>query len=417
MLGPFLVCVQEGTVGAPHTGMVLKNSKWDKQAKHKYLKKHGLLRQQQPEAPLAPTPKWSAKARPAADGEDLSDWDEEDEEILDEMFPQLGGDSLTKEQREKVKRQILQELLEKQEQDAQAAAEAHRHQYDDGIYLGTPAPLQQGALPEVPTTLEQFISKDISASKKTNRKLPKHKLNEDLLAEYGITLYTDTVKHGGVVEYNNLYKAKQQHRPLSKIPTEELVGFRIGHDQLGQSRTVEPGGMQELTEEEKRQNQQMEESSRQAAFLRSIRARFDDNKPERRSKVLEINNLDASDRQQVDNMEKRWLKPGREEPQSEEDDLEQLLGSLNVRPGVADLGLSSEHADSAERVVMSSPSQQWLQKSDVDSLLSDLATANELYVTTEQRRVGGFVGTPPRSSQPRHLPPTTDDEFLDELLG
>lgn len=404
--------------------MVLKNSKWDKQAKHKYLKKHGLLKPKDgADNSVSSTPKWSSKkndgshAGPDSDG----DWSDEeaDEELLNEMFPQLGSAELTKEQREKVKHQILADLLEEREREIELQRVEEAEKYNDGIYLGKnpnggvdDVERKSGASDkeeeeeaeeereEVPLTLEQFVSRDIFLRSKAARKVPKHKLNENLLEEYGIENYKDTVKQKD--DYNDLYNSKQQTRPLSKILTEELVNFRIGQDKLGHSRAAEKAkNIVELDPEESSKYKEIEEKAKLALFLRSLKEKFGAADKPARKNVIEINNIDSSDQRQMENLERRLLKGStRDQTDDTEIDLDELLGGLSVK---------SPPASTAE------PLEQWLRKNDIDSFLQDLD--RESHAKLEPKEAPKLA--PPSSSGPQNHapPPLTDEDFLDDLLG
>ncbi|CAH2351927.1 hypothetical protein CLIB1423_05S01508 [[Candida] railenensis] len=422
--------------------MVLKNSKWDKQAKHKYLKKHGLLKPRGNADTSSSTPKakWTGKKSTESNQEIHSDsddgWsDEADEELLNEMFPQLGSTELTKEQREKVKHQILLDLLAEREREAEAQKVHEAEKYNDGIYLGrNPNAVDETGSgdvegveeggegkgesdeepEEVPITLGQFVAKDIfHKSRAATRRLPRHKLNENLLEEYGIDSYSDTVRQKD--DYNDMYNSKQQSRPLSKISTEELINFRIGQDKLGQKKQDEERGqMKVLNEEDRAQYQQIEAKAKQAAFLRSIKEKFAADAGtslNKSSKVIEINNINSSDKRQIESLEKKLMKSNTKVHGNDEDlDLDELLGELSVKSPIS----SPPSSSSAH-----TPLQHWSRKSnnDIDSFLEDLDT-HESYVTSDPTSARDYRQTPSSSSsRPRNLPPPTDEDFLDDLLG
>lgn len=419
---------------------MLKNSKWDKQAKHKYLKKHGLLKPRGSADSSSSTPKakWSGKKSTELNQEIYSDsvdeWsDEADEELLNEMFPQLGSAELTKEQREKVKHQILLDLLAEREREAKAQKLHEAEKYNDGIYLGrNPNDVDESGTgdvesvegegeaeleeepEEVPITLGQFVAKDMfHRSRAAPRKLPRHKLNENLLEEYGIDSYSETVRQKD--DYNDMYNSKQQSRPLSKILTEELINFRIGQDKLGQKKQGEERGqMKVLNEDDKAEYEQIEAKAKQAAFLRSIKEKFAGDagsSPSKSSKVIEINNINSSDKRQIESLEKKLLRSSTQIPENDKDiDLDELLGELSVKSPIS----SPPSSSSAH-----TPVQHWLRKSnnDIDSFLEDLDT-HESYVTSDPTSTRNYRTEPSSSSsRPRNLPPPTDEDFLDDLLG
>lgn len=390
--------------------MVLKNSKWDKQAKFKYLKKHGLLKpREELNDKKGHGPKWSGKNKSSIkENDDIgsdSDWSEEDEEVLNEMFPQLGSSELTKEQREKVKGQILEQLLEEQKQEELLHRKEEATKYDDGLYLGTIKQTEDEEQEDkpAPLTLEEFVSKDISTAKKVNRKLPKNKLSENLLDEYGIDSYADTLKKTQD-DYNDVYLAKQQNRPLSKILTEELIDFKIGESTLnGKPRGLDRNKKADsrlLTEKEIEQGRELEKKAELAAFYRSIKKRFDtkegNDKPPQ--KILEINNLNELDEDQVKKLEDRMAKAARNENKNRreygyDDDLEELIGGSG---------------EDYETNRLQNPLNE---KNDLDSLLQGFSIKENKDKITDKTH----ANSKPIISK-SIPPPSTDEDFLDSLL-
>ena len=309
--------------------MVLKNSKWDRNAKLRYLKKHGLV--QRPPTNQTPTPKWSAKK--ASQEQSIGAWSEDDEEVLNQMFPQLGSPELTPDQRDKVKNQILADLIEEQQKQLEEQKLEHdRHFSEDGIYLGTKPEFDQPQAGPAPTTLEDFLSKDILVAKKTNRQLPSTAMRDNsVLEEYGIDNVIDTVPTGEKTpDYNDTYRSKQKGRSLAKILNDELVGFRVGVDTLGAKKDFQSTNtiLEELNDEEKQQNKHMEQQANKAALYHTIKQRFGDKKS---GKVLELNNLDMNDDKQAEWLEKRITKDTQNRDNLDDDRvLEEMLGiSLN----------------------------------------------------------------------------------------
>lgn len=91
--------------------MVLKNSKWDKKAKYKYLKKHNILPTNKSNDNDTPSAKWSSKKKSinntTTTGIILDDSDDEwdsdiDNALINHFYPQLSeNDELTIEQKKR----------------------------------------------------------------------------------------------------------------------------------------------------------------------------------------------------------------------------------------------------------------------------------------------------------------------------
>lgn len=354
--------------------MVLHKNKWDHKAKISYLKKHGLTRPKQ--APTV-TPKWSSKKTGEsksiafyADDSDDSDWDSQDEALLNHFYPEIGEQNISVDQKLKIKRQIVNGLREKQneqnEQDAEKSTEDDNAEPIDsedemgGIYLGTQEPEIQ--LPDLETKLSEFILSD--TFKQKNRKLLKNKVDDSLLQDYGLESYKDTVKQ---TDYN---AAKKNNVDISRFSASDLDGMRIG--QKEETTT----NIRALSEEEKREHLERTEKLERQRLYDQIRTKFGNN--EKRSKVLEINNIDK--------------------------DNERLMQALNQK-----ISQAPEIAPDLERDLLDLVGGQDLdvpaqQAPDLDDLLRQ-ATA----VSSSEKK----ETVSPHTAQA----PSDADAFLDELLG
>lgn len=346
--------------------MVLHKNKWDHKAKIAYLKKHGLTRPKQ--APQT-TPKWSSKKKEhkhtvILDSDD-SDWDSEDEELLNHFYPEIGEQNVSVEQKVKIKRQIIHGLREKQKEAQKEGVEAECEDEQDsgdemgGIYLGTePDTDPEFALPDLETKLSEFVVSDAFRPGKS-RKLLKQKVDDTLLEDYGIGSYKDTVK-------NTDYAV--QRVELDKLSAADLDGMRIGAIQPAVS-----AGPRVLSAQEQQEHLERQEKDERARLYEQIRTKF--GTKEARNKILEINNIDESDTHQLDILQGK-LTRGQAQVYDLGQDLHDLVGV--------------DHAD----VDAGAP--------DLDELLQQ---AQGEAAGEEKKRTTVFSA------------PQGDDDFLDELLG
>lgn len=362
--------------------MVLNKSKWDKRAKFQYLKKHGLLK---PREELEKQPErrhWSSKnseksvlphQRVVLEDSDEEAWDsDEDDAFINDFYPQLGETELTKEQKMKIKKLILEdialgEFTEKEE----AEFDEEEQEEVDGIYLGT----ESDAPPAVLTNLDEFLSK--APKSKTSRKLLQARISDNLLEEYGLDSYAQISKHrSGEV-------TSKKEINFDKLSAKQLAGFRVGE-------TISPQqkhNVRYLTEEEKEENKQRESKSDQHKFYNQLRKKFDSEAST--AKILEINNFNSKDMDQVANLNARLLKASTATPRTELeflDDLSVLLGT-NVS--------EEEHT------------QDNNQKTEEDHLDHLLLSLN----------ISPNVGTSSTESPATVRGRAPDSQFLDDLLG
>lgn len=373
--------------------MVLKDSKWDHKAKVQYLRKHGLTK---PKEEPKVQPKWSSKKQVARNTPLLEDSDDSDEEFLRLYYPQL-GEELTAEQKEKIKEQIRADLKANQDtepacpedastSEAARAAEAA----PDGIYLGSEESRQEYLATKNVSQLDHYISHnmaatDVSAVPKKNRKMPRNKMSEDLLDEYGLSDYQQTIKSNQ--DYSAPYLQRQSQRNIDKISDLDLIGFRIGEDSIARKGSQSTGAsIAELNDQEKEDARTRREASEQAKLYRQMKARFGSSSG--KAPTLEINNINQHDPHQMQILNSRLAQQGFADDGDLDDDLADLLG------GTATTG------ESRKAVVNKKASNQ----TDIDDFLASLSVE-------DQRR-------PISSSQPKitYKPAAVDDSFLDELL-
>lgn len=330
--------------------MVLKNSKWDKQAKYKYMKKHGLTTSRPKDSVV--TPKWSGKkagkdgdARKITledSGDEEEEWDSDvDEALINHFYPQLDkGELLTIEQKSKIKQQILNDL---QNSNASTELDANENEGEgeeiDGIYLGqasggqTLKGLEPGqgqgqikdqsqsnpALPQNSSfNLQDFIN-SIEKKPNKNKKLLKNKFSENFLEEYGLESY-----NYGKDDYNKMYEERQKLNH-SKNLLNELTLRGIDEYEIGKSIDKQKQSIRLLTEEEKEEEKRRRALMEQDTFYKEIKRKFGAQEGNAKNKVLELNNFNSSDLSQLQRLQEK-LEKGDEAPNTLEDDLSNLLG-------------------------------------------------------------------------------------------
>ena len=369
--------------------MVLHKSKWDRKAKNKYMKKHGI---QQPVEPKPVKTKWSAKKssntpRVLHFDEDDSDWDSEDEALLDHFYPQLGETQLPVESKMAIKRQIVQALmLHQQNQEDSQQPEPREFNEEDGIYLGTrhekPEEIPEEGEAEIDeeaakylmpsdqleTKIAEYLSSDIKPQK--NRKLLKNKMSDNLLDEYGIDSYSSTVKDTDYSQVDD----KQVWKDFDKFTSDDLHGFRIG----GKPDTSRKEHIRELTEEEKKQHSNRAEKLESAKLHEQIKKKFGASESQAR-KIIEINNINENDERAMEVLSKKLAQTGPEDVNTLDDDLETLLG--------ASATTKKEYKP--------------IEDHDLDSLLEQLDASK---IEQKAPKARGQISK-------------KDEDFLDELLG
>ncbi|CAI5759289.1 unnamed protein product [Candida verbasci] len=254
--------------------MVLKNSKYDKIAKLKYMKKHGIKKETRKDDGVKP--KWSSKKKtdPNKNKIKLEDSDDEwdsdvDEALINHFYPTLKeSEELTKEQKIKIKEQILKDL-EKEEEDG---SEPEKEEIE-GIYLGT----EPEAKPKEKFNLEEFVE-SLDLKPKKNRKMLSNKFSDNLLEEYGLDSYS-TKKDN---DYNDIYNSKQ--KKLVHLDTDQLDEFVIGEP------VKDTTNIRTLTEDEIKQQEERNKKIKQESFYKDLKSKFTD-KSQKKGKVLEIDNL------------------------------------------------------------------------------------------------------------------------------
>lgn len=349
--------------------MVLHKNKWDHKAKISYLKKHGLTRPKQ--APQI-TPKWSSKKTSEArrtlnlNDSDDSDWDSEDEALINHFYPEIAEQNILVDQKLTIKRQIINGLREKmnEEQENDGEEENIEEQQEDemgGIYLGT-QPEEEIELPELDSRLADFVITDLKPSK--NRKLLKNKILDNLLEDYGISSYKDTVS-------NTNYNDSKKEKNVDRLTADQLHGLRIG-----ESDNAPDSSIRTLTEEEKFEHTERSKKLESAKLYEQMKKKFGESTA--KSKVLEINNFNAQDLRLMEVLNLKLTQTN--EKITLDDDLNLLLG-----------GSSENHTESLAQNV------------DLDTLLA-LATQ----------------GDKPDSKIDTHnygKASKVDEDFLDDLLG
>lgn len=358
--------------------MVLNKSKWDHKAKIQYLKKHNLTKPKQgPEI----RPKWSGKKTAQnseiawLDQHDDSDaeWGSEDEAILNHFYPQVAEDNLAVEHKRKLKRQIIQ-TVRKTAVVPHQTDEPEQPDYSDGIYLGQ-RPEQSHELeppqisgdedelfiPDLDTKLSEFLDSGLARSK--NRKMLTSNMSDDLLEDYGLESYSQTVKDH---DYN---ATSQKVATIDLLSADDLHGLRIG----GAANEV-PSKLRLLSEEEKAEHAERAKKAAHAKFHSQIKKKFG---PQTGARVQEINNFNSKDERQMEALTRRLLKTN-ETPVDITSDLDELLG-----------------------VSQPLPPQKPDEFPELDLLLSSLPSkANE-----------DLPAAKPKATS------TRTDQFLDDLLG
>lgn len=281
--------------------------KWDHKAKIKYLKKHGLL---QPRHKDEVRPKWSSKNTSATKALHaqilLQDSDDEDDALINDFYPQLGDTELTKEQKQKIKLQILQDL-ERRQNEPEAVVEPVEE--IDGIYLGV--------APDNEVTEVKLDEVKLGDYAKT-RKVLAPKVSENLLEEYGITSYASTVRN---TDYDDV---KDSRIRLDKVDASQLDGFHIGQ------KKTEASNVRELTQEEREEELLRLTKADRAHLYNQIRKRFAPNAPQ--SKVLEIDNFNPEDQRLVEVLNSKLVKEEEQINDADfEKDLDELLGVLSSK--------------------------------------------------------------------------------------
>lgn len=369
--------------------MVLKDSKWDRKAKAQYLRKHGLNK---PKEEVIIRPKWSSKKEAAKRVPILEDSDDSDEEFLKLHYPQL-GEELTKEQKEKVKKQILVDLQNEVNENSPDLEPENKHEYSseplDGIYLGSDEAKQQFMEKNAENSrLDQFIAHDmagadVSGIPKRNRKLLRNKLSEDLLLEYGLEDYKQTVKNDQ--DYSKPFMEKQLQRNIDRISDEDLIGFEIGQDSIASRKSINTkNNVSELTDEEKKEMHERLIASEQARLHRQMKEKF--GKTANKAPTLEINNINENDPQQMQMLNSRLRNLGRDEADVD-DELDLLLGESS----------KPKHGNDKTKFAGST---------DIDDFLSSLTVNDSKTSETSS-------GAQPKTV---YKPSQSDDQFLDELL-
>lgn len=354
--------------------MVLHKNKWDHKAKIAYLKKHGLTRGKvQPEI----TPKWSSKkttqsARTVYFDDSDSEWDSEDEALLNHFYPEIAEQELSEDQKKKIKRQIVNGLRQKAQEENTEETENNDGEEETksedemgGIYLGTEPENADDEidLPDLEARISDFVVTDMAKTK--NRRMLKNKILDSLLTDYGIESYLDTVKS---TDYNKL---KQDRKDVDKLTADELHGFRIG--QPGKSTSP---FIRTLTDSELQEHAERSKKLESAKLYELMKRRFGDAAP--KAKVLEINNFNADDKRLMAVLNLKLTHT--EEKNTLNDDLDLLLGK-------------QEHHEN----VTSTPA-------DLDLLLQQ-AARGEILV---EKKTTNTVG---------HHASKADEDFLDDLLG
>lgn len=399
--------------------MVLKNSKWDRKAKTKYLKKHGLNKKPVSIEPEQ-RPKWSSKRTGSSNQQIIledsdSEWDsEEDEELLNQYYPEIGKENLTREQKEKIKQQILQGLIEEQENRKDADEAERSREEQDGIYLGSEENrIKDNRAEEQKTKLDEYVSKDPVLNKtKKNRKLPKNRMQDNLLEEYGIERYSDTVTKD-IDDYNLSYYSQKERRNIDKIPANELDGFIIGESSLvNKSKTPyqDTHTVRNLTEDEIKENAERAVKSEQNKFYNQIKTRFNvsESGPNTKSKVIEINNFNENDAGQLKNLNSKLINNNLGAPavvdNELDDDIDILLGDFKRKNEPQKVNSTPENVQ---------------HNDNIDSFLSSLNISKDQNSLSSKddnlnQNTGSKQNFRSNYQEPKTLP---DQDFLDDLLS
>lgn len=388
--------------------MVLKDSKWDKKAKKNYLRKHGLTQSRRPENHQRP--KWSSKKKGkdgrtghfAFEKSESDEWDsEEDEEFVNYFYPQLSEKSLGTEQKLKIRNQLLQQLKSElsSQQDVDDNTE-HSQEEPDGIYLGEQRPETTKSTTEGRSILDNVALKDkesilYKTRQSKSKSVPKGKLSDNFLEEYGLESYADTVKPETDTSISKPITATDLS--LRKIANSSLDGFEIGKGALPLSPHHESkkSSIHELSSEEKAARQERARKYEENKFHNKIRSGLVTQRSKRPDMVLEINNFNNSDEAQMQNLNRRILADSKkDEDIGEEDDLNYLLGDCTTeKPDTSDI------------------KEPLGGQFDIDSFLSKLNIREE--------------GTGQDTDQKQHdkstpltiTVPLEEQDYLDSLLG
>lgn len=367
--------------------MVLHKNKWDKRATYNYMRKHGLTKRQNGEPEVRP--KWSSKStslqpnRPVLDDSD-SDWDlDNDDALLAHFYPELGeSDTLTRDQKIRIKNLILEEITKKTQGGPTEEQEngSIEEEEPEGIYLGSEESRlrdeEQKAAFE--NRLDDYISQELSKPKKT-RKLLKNKFSDNLLEEYGLETYKETVTADQ--DYNKAFRNKQGLRHLDDISAEELAGFRVGEDLLGGAQSRNSSPLRALTEEEKEADAARAAKIEQARLYGQIRARFEEKEKQKPTKVLEINNFNDQDARQMEALNRRITAVGLGADDGLDDDLDLLVGGHAIENSY------DQHTD------------------DIDAFISSMCNPDLI------------TSTKPSPTVTKGAPASSEEAFLDDLLG
>ncbi|CUM63706.1 uncharacterized protein PRCAT00001290001 [Priceomyces carsonii] len=386
--------------------MVLKNSKWDKKAKYKYLKKHGLLNQLAPQDTLVKQ-KWSSKRRNTSnrigsfalqdsDQEIDSEWDSEDEALLTSFYPGFKEDELSLEQKKKLKNQILKELVEREvdeNDETSLTNEADGAESVEGIYLGKEPKEQDLINNGKETQLGDYILKDNISKPRYRRKMLKNKMTDNFLEEYGIESYDKTLSKN--FNYDDIHKKKLRQRALDLIPTNELIGFKVGESSLDdlilQLEKVEPRSM---TPEEREVEKRRLQLANEQKLFSQIKKKFGSLEWKTNPKVLNLDTIDSNDEKQLANLNSRISRtvnkvPSKEDESDFDGDLSELLEGDNLSWKKLDTESNKQKAF------------------DIDEMLSTLSMI--------QKDTSASLRVTPNPEDP--TPASDDQGFLDDLLG
>lgn len=364
--------------------MVLNKSKWDHKAKIQYLKKHGLTK---PKPKEGMTPKWTSKKsstqnRVILDDSD-SEWDSDDEELINHFYPEISPQDLPTEYKKKLKQQIKAALAAREDDIDKNSDEEQQEEESDGIYLGTrPSPKAVEAndedtepiededfhfeIPDLEAKLSDFI---ILAKPQRSRKLLKNKMLDNFLEEYGIENLQSTVKD---IDYNALLKNNTKN--FDKIDLSKLNGHRIGEsiDKPKESH------VRVLNQEEQQDHVDREKRLEHARFYNQIKSTFGVQDAQSKAKLLEINNFNNEDEKQIEALNLRLTREGHDFGQKDVDDLDDLLG------------LSKDQGYDNEGV-------------NLDELIKKSKATSEKKATKSTKAIS--------------LKMNVQDDFLDDLLG
>ncbi|KGR16221.1 hypothetical protein I503_03446 [Candida albicans SC5314] len=420
--------------------MVLKNSKWDKKAKYKYLKKHNILptKTEKDNANTTPSTKWSSKKKPIDNhttGVTLEDSDDEwdsdiDDALINHFYPQLSeNDELTIEQKKKIKSQILANLdkdneeEEKEKEKEKEGKESIENTIEDeldGIYLGSDdtnklkelKPNINGA--DSKFDLEEFINNLDIKPKKNKRKLLHNKISDNFLEEYGLSSYQELNRN--VDDYNSIYEKKQKElltrNNLNNIPIEKLDGFIIGESSLidkinttDKSKNIKKSNIQILTNDEKQKDIDRQKLIEQENFYRQIKNKFNNNddnvnKSNKLGKILEINNFDNNDVDQLAYLNNKILQNDNSKATTTLDNDLDLL-----------LGISSDGKDDVDKV----ESNVKQQDDNFDTFINKL-TINDKDETFKNEQHQSKLSFD-KVNKKQNQNDAKDLDFLDDLLG